>query len=280
MATVLAVLFLLGYIPLVKAWWSHRHSALIHTLNWTLIAWTAWIWLYSKGLDSEDQTQTALRYLALSLTACAIVAVLGARRPGVSAWNFVVLGLLAVELLPLAQALLSGGTLHLEWFRIVLLGGVFAVGILNYLPTRLGPAAILFFLVLILEMMELAAPENTPFFSGSMLSLSRWGLAFLPWFGYGLLWRKYPPLSEFDRLWLDFRNSFGLVWSQRLRDQFNRSAHHAGWPVFLSWSGLRRTAASGGKNMPNEVEMLATLMALMKRFGGEEEAPAHTNPKR
>jgi hypothetical protein len=266
MATVLAVLFLLGYIPLVKAWWAQRHTALIHTLNWTLVAWTGWTWLFSKGLDSENLYPAPWRYLALSLTACAIVAVLGARRPGVIAWNFVVLGLLAVELLPLAESLLSGGKLHLEWFRILLLGGLFTVGMLNYLPTRLGPAAILCLLVLILEMMELARPENIPFVPGSMLSLSRWGMAFLPWFGYWLLRQKYPLLSEFDRLWLDFRNSFGFVWSQRLREQFNRSASHAGWPVFLSWSGIRRTADSRGKNMPNQLEMAATLKALMKRF--------------
>jgi hypothetical protein len=40
-----------------------------------------------------------LRYLALCLTGCVGVAVLGARRPGVGAWDFVLLGLLAVLLL-------------------------------------------------------------------------------------------------------------------------------------------------------------------------------------
>ena len=55
----------------------------------------------------------ALGYTALSLTGCAGVAVLGARRPGVGPWNFVLLGLLAVMLLPLAEGLLSRGALHL-----------------------------------------------------------------------------------------------------------------------------------------------------------------------
>jgi hypothetical protein len=74
------------------------------------------------------------------------------------------------------------------------------------------------------------------------------------------------PRSEFDRVWLRFRDSYGFVWAQRLREQFNNSAAHANWPVVLRWQGLRIIP---GRSPPDSVEketMLANLQALMKRF--------------
>jgi hypothetical protein len=270
MAAILTMLFLLGFIPLVKAWLSYRQTAMVHTLNWTLIAWAAWVWLVSKPFDPENQHSAAWRYLALALTGCAMVAVLGARRPGAVAWNLVVLGLLAVELLPLAENLFFGSRLHLEWFRILLLAAVFAVGLVNYLPTRLGPAAIWLMLVLTCELLDFPGQEKIESLNARILFASRIGLALVPWCGFLLLTCNRSPRTEFDRVWRAFRDSFGLVWAQRVREQFNRSAHHAGWPVTLSWSGLRRSTGSGTNFFPNQLEMLENLLALLKRFGPAE----------
>ena len=53
---------------------------------WAGGAWAAWVaTTWAPG--------PLATYLALCLSACAGVAVLGARRPGVTAWNFVVAGL-------------------------------------------------------------------------------------------------------------------------------------------------------------------------------------------
>ena len=49
-------------------------------------------------------------------------------------------GLLAVMLLPLAEGL-AAGPLHLDGLRILFLGGTISVIVLNYVPTRIGPAA-------------------------------------------------------------------------------------------------------------------------------------------
>src|SRR4051794_13551094 len=82
--------------PLGRAWWANRTTALAHALGWAIAAWCAWL--------AAVTVETApSQYLALVLTACAGIAVLGARRPGVGAWNGVIAGLLAVLLLPLAQ---------------------------------------------------------------------------------------------------------------------------------------------------------------------------------
>src|SRR5262249_24210767 len=127
----LLVFGLSGWMLLV-AWRANRRTALCQALNWAWAAWAAWT--ATAVADATAATSGDwLRYLALCLTGCAGVAVLGARRPGVGAWNFVVFGLLAVMLLPVAEGLVLTGSLHLDGLRIVFLGGTLAVVALNYM---------------------------------------------------------------------------------------------------------------------------------------------------
>jgi hypothetical protein len=208
-----------------------------------MAAWLCW----SMALVAEDVAAPAIvpaiRYLALALTASAEVAVLGARRPGVVAWNFVVAGFLTV--------VLSGGD------RSVLLVGALLVGCLNYLPTKFALAAVLLAVAAGLEVYGILAGNDR--FRPAVDAL----LAVVPWTAWLLSRRSAPAL---DRAWLDFRDRFGFVWGQRLRDQFNRAAHHAGWPVELGWSGWRAPT-----DAVTQTACLATLQALMKRFGPPEE---------
>ncbi len=123
-----------GMLPLLAAWWSNRHTALCHALFWASLAWLAWLW--SAAGRTAD-----VAYISLALTSCAGVAVLGARRPGAAAWNAVVAGLLAVQLLPLAQMYVSGGSRQFGQIWPGFVGATIAVGLLSYLPTRLGMGA-------------------------------------------------------------------------------------------------------------------------------------------
>ena len=69
------IVLLSALIPLVIALSANRSTSLIHALCWAIVAWIAWFAAFAFGLMS-------LIYLALALTVCAGVAVLGARRPG------------------------------------------------------------------------------------------------------------------------------------------------------------------------------------------------------
>ncbi len=261
MQVVYALLFLSALFPLWLAWQANRRTTLLQSVNWGVAACVAWLGAVAfAGPGVESAKRDTVRYLALCLTGCPGVAVLGARRPGVAAWNFVLLGLLAVMLLPLAEGLLLGGRPP-DTVRLLFLGATLTVGVLNYLPTRLAPAALLLALGCGWELAALAGRSAEGVRPGWVC------LGLVPWAGL-IGWRRAAaPLAELDRLWLDFRNRFGLVWGQRVREQFNNAAVNAGWPVLLYWQGLLLTAGATPLDAATRDEIVATLRALLKRFG-------------
>src|SRR5262245_30445883 len=135
MERLCGLLLLACLYPLFRAWRGAAGTTLRHAVAWVIAAWlvACATWLAGGGREG--------RYLALSLAACAGVAVLGARRPGVGAWNLVVAGLLAALALPYLRGL---GELKLEPAHLAFLAAVLAVGLGNYLPTRQAATAVVF----------------------------------------------------------------------------------------------------------------------------------------
>ena len=259
----LGLLLATGAYPLLRAWQANRQTTLRHATTWAAGAWAAWgaaAW-FSAAWPTADPRPS--RYLALCLTACAGVAVLGARRPVAGAWNFVVASLLLVLAWPVVE---GWGDPRLNLFNATFLSAALAVGMLNYLPTRTAAA--------VLPMGAAAAVEACVVLKG--VDPAGWDVfclalvAVAPWFGLAALRRRPPPAAAFDREWGGFRDRFGAVWALPARDQFNRAAVHAGWGVVLDWMGLKTLA--GGPAAPHE-EALAGLRAVLKRFGPEEESP-------
>jgi hypothetical protein len=242
---------------------------LLQTINWAFAAWAAWCWLLVADYWPAAEPGLA-GYVALCLTGCAGVAVLGARRPVVTAWNFVVLGLLVVLLLPLFESRLAGQEMKWDLLRTLFLVGTLGVAVVNYLATRLAPAALLLAVAAGGDMTELARASTGGPSPEPLGVLGRLALVLAPWLAYVLHRGRRSVPSEFDRLWFDFRDRFGLVWGQRLREQFNRAAANAGWPVYLRWQGLRILPGSPRPDAETQKEILLVLRALLKRFGPEE----------
>jgi hypothetical protein len=239
-----------GFYPLLRGVLAVRGTPLMSAALWAVAAWCLWFGMAISPLE-------ALRYLALCLSACAGVAVLGARRPGVTAWNFVVLGLLAALLRPLADGL---GTLRLEMPHIVFLSVVLAVGTLNYLPTTNSPAALALGVAWGVELCRLSGVALSPMTE----EIGKYALAAAPWFALRMCWLRRREQTEVDGIWLTFRDCYGLVWGVRAREQFNRAAANAGWSVHLGWGGL--TAHGEGK-APEPAQVVALLRGVLKRFG-------------
>jgi hypothetical protein len=264
-----SLIFLTGVFPFWKAWMANQLTTLRPAICWAFTGWLVWGWIVWTDII-QGEPSSELRYLATSLTGCAAVAVLGARRPGVMAWNFVVAGLLVVMLFLLMESRLAEDDLILNRLKIICLASSVALGILNYLPTRMGPAAILLALSSAFQIGLLIGSESLTARLRPAEPISWLTLALIPWTAYaGIRWRAKPP-SEFDHQWLSFRDRFGLVWGQRLREQFNESAKHAGWPVVLRWQGLRILRGAPTHTLPElgiaPQEMMGNLQALMKRF--------------
>ena len=245
-----------GLIPLAVAFWANRATSLAHALAWACVAWLSW----TSAVVLDDAP--TLNYLALCLTGGAGVAVLGARRPHVFAWNFVVLSLVAVMMWPIVETQLLGAS-SFDRLRVYFAAATLAVGIANYLPTRLAPAAAL--LMLVCEV-DLLWPADLAWLEGDAIrSLRAAALASVPWLGWACWALVRKDRTEFDSTWLDFRDRWGFVWSQRAREQFNLAAQNAGWPVKLTWSGL---AARTGGAAPAEdrSNYLVALRAVLQRF--------------
>jgi hypothetical protein len=260
MTIVSAVLWLAGLCPFALFFWARRGSALAHAIGWAIVAWTAWGWALVIA-DRQAGSLDVARYVALCLTGCAGIAVLGARRPQVFAWHFVVIGLLAVMLLPLLESGFFGAQAA-DPVRIMFLAGTLAVGLINYLPTRYGAAAIVLGAVLTKQTCD--ALERS--FAFLPLDLADIVMLLMPWLALASWTSMRPRGSEFDRIWRDFRDAWGLFWAQRVREQFNRAASNSGWPVYLAWGGLHRTERGVAITPAEQEEMLRVLRAALGRF--------------
>lgn len=259
---IVAAVLLTDAFPLVLTWRANRRTALAHAALWGVLAWAAWL-VAELAVALGSGWSDAAFYAALCLTGAAGVAVLGARRPGVGAWNFVVIGLLAVLALPLFEGL---DKLRESPLRLLFVAMTLTVALANHAPTRLGVPALMVAAGCGSRFLQLAAPDNAVerFVIGTDLLL-----ALAPWLGLALLQMSKPGDSQVNRLWRSFRDRYGFVWGQRVREQFNTAAVNAGWPIFLGWRGLR---GAGGEL---DEKALATLRAVLKRFGvdrGESEA--------
>jgi hypothetical protein len=252
------LLLLSGNVPLAVAARANRSTSLIQAIAWSWLAWAAWAAAFATGAKWWS-------YVALVLTGCAGVAVLGARRPGAAAWNFVVLGLLVVLLLPLAEAAVLGTPLHPGTFRTSFLTVLFGMTVVNYLPTRLGAGAALLGIGCGWELLWLNGESRMSADLGGM-SAGAWCVGLAPWAAWVGVAVRRSGGNAVDRLWQSFRDRYGLVWGQRLREQFNRAAANAGLGVELSWTGLRSAGGASPDTGPGS-PAYETLAALMKRFG-------------
>src|SRR5262249_29204403 len=166
---------------------------------------------------------------------------------------------------PLAEHLILEKE-FLNSFQVVFLGAILLLGIFNYLPTRMGPAAMLLALGCGFELMMLAGDDDLIERLLPATPYARFFLALVPWVAAARWLSPHQGPTEFDRVWFNFRDRYGIVWGQRLREQFNRAAGHNGWPVTLHWQGLRLAMGAPMPEPDMQAKLLAALRALMQRF--------------
>src|SRR5438552_15204051 len=95
------VLYASAAVPTLVAIRATRGTSLFHSVVWACLAWMTWGVALTAGDPDWD-------YAALCMTGCVGVAVFGARRPAVPAWDFVVGTLLDVLVLPVGEGPIAG----------------------------------------------------------------------------------------------------------------------------------------------------------------------------
>jgi hypothetical protein len=258
-------MFLTGGYPLWRVWRANRRTSLAHAVYWMLACWLAWGAVsLGRAWTGPTYSHGLARNVALCLTGCAGVAVLGARRPGVAAWNFVVLGLLGIVLLPVAEGLVVARE-PFGFFRELFLAATIGVGIANYLPTRLALGA--FALAVGCACQFVLLSDGTQQWHALDVDVAtQAAIALAPLLGFLGWCTRSRASSPFDEMWLDFRDRFGVLWASRVRDQFNRAAVNAALPVQLRWRGLQITTGAAQAEPEIQRAAVAILRGLLMRF--------------
>jgi hypothetical protein len=216
------------------------------------------------GGSSSDWSHAA-RYAAAVLALCPTVAMLGAKRPQDRAWQWVVASFLTVMMLPAARAyLLPGGdgvTLHAVPGTFLLV--VVAMGVANWVATRFALAAVLGGAA----QMLLVAPYTplAPLFSDVPFAPPD---AAMVGIAAALLSCQLPKRTKEDadaseRLWLDFRDQYGLFWAARVMARMNAAARAHRWPASIHW---RRVEVDAAIDEHARSAFTRSLRMLLRRF--------------
>lgn len=183
-------------------------------------------------------------YFAAVVLLCPGIAVLGARRPGASAWAFfVLLPLVLVLMWPAVasfQVARPADPIEIEVPALVGFGLVLIMSGGNYFGTRYTLSTFFYAaaIVLLVAPMSAAVPDFFPERATARFMAS---LAFLLAIAETNRRSKPVPddgISRLDVLWFDFMDSFGMVWAKRVMDRVNETARHEKWAMRLELHGF------------------------------------------
>lgn len=219
-----------GAVALGFAFRSVRGTTLVWPAIWAALTW-AFIGLFSRFPGAGQ------RYFSAVLAITPVLAMLGAKRPQNLAWQCIVATMVAVLVSPVGKAwayaeIFFETPMLFRW----LLAAHILIGFANYAPTRFAvPAA------LAAVGQVLLAAGALPFLNAGSYSNFRSGVAVLACAIILAVWLDHSSSKHapgMQRLWNDFRNHYGAVWTLRVAERLNSTAEMHRWPVEFSWSGL------------------------------------------
>ncbi len=254
-----------------------RGTTLTAPLRWGIAAlcgWTAVQFLAVPFVGVDAGTRSRLGYLALTLLLAPFVSVLGAKRPGARVWNaFVVLPMLAVLNWPAWAGVMTGGAsdvLNLD--GPALLGSLVVLVMIlgNYFGTAYTLSAVLVAVAVFTGLTEysqslptLGAAPFVPRISVSLLCLTA---LFLARRRRGTVALREPH----ERLWIEFRDSFGILWTKRLIDRLNQTGVQEGWCVRIDLDGFHwDESADDAQRRESLAKFDQTFRWLLRRFADD-----------
>jgi hypothetical protein len=285
---VIAILCAVVMLVLLRGLLAARGTTLFAPLAWALLSLGV-LFVASTSLRSQKSFEGAnfekWWLIAAASTFCPLIALLGAKRPQDRAWQMIVVSFWGIIALPAIQSLILHPSetldLHFLWqsFFVVLI----LMGWLNYVSSAFGLVG--FFVALgqtLLFWHWLPFIGTYPFWWPE-LGVVFIGLAVM--FGAGVasarrrLLKSVGLAAGWSRVWIDFRDWYGLLWSrrvmQRVEEQTNTSIEWIDWDA-LRASALQETAGEN-QNSDEAVRPVGSwavaepaLRSLLRRFVSNE----------
>jgi hypothetical protein len=238
----------------------------------------------------DPMSASLWRYAAAAGTFCPLMGVLGAKRPQDRGWQWVVLSLWVILLVPAMQAVAarSGHRLELYGAWRLLLAALIAMGLLNYLPTRIALAAMLFAigqsLLLGPYLVSINASEHGWRIVGLALILAAAAAAVViarRRIGVRAVGGESPSIARSNARWFAFRDGWGALWGLRVMQRVNQTAELSGWPVRLEWWDGFAPVIDEPLDPQIAAHIQQTLDSLLRRFERLDaaESPLNAAPR-
>ena len=244
----------------------------------TLVALSGWVLaclMSCQGFSINGDTPAILDqvwYWTAVVSCCPLISILGAKRPTSRVWTwFIIVPLIAVLGWPAVTVLSQFPRFTpLEIQLPVFIGFVLVLvmGVGNYLGSRYALSAFFCGVAILLTLWPLSN-----LFEGDIASTNYWRAAAALVLGVAMLhgFRQSERLmleeSPFDKLWFDFCDSFGIVWSMRIQDRINQLAEQEKWSVRLGTEGFNWQKGIALEEQIHSTERLEqTLRWLLRRF--------------
>lgn len=300
-ALAIALVFALRNLGL--AWRVLAGTALRPATVWAMLAvlFALFAVVSSDSAAPGRPRQGLFAHLAFLATLASLVSVLGARKPGESAWAILCGLFLAIGLLPMLEGIglakrfdvldrLRSESPWTYFFVLVIIAGAG-----NYLPTRFGLPALILGTGLGYHLRLLWTPEGRAEWRGEYWYILPWALAVSIALGAVMArrHREFEHPVAFHKFWIPFRDAWGAAWALRVLERVNQTAARNGWPERLTWFGLVDSAdsnSSDGESLdqrdpnlagettapspgtataafPNAIPLKSTLIVFLRRFG-------------
>jgi hypothetical protein len=237
-----------------------RGTTLVAPLVWTLISLlfvtVDFVFFTVTPTASNFQSEEMWWLVALCSAFCPLMSLLGAKRPQNRAWQWIVLSFWLVAAFPAIQglALQPGEKIVVPIIWRWLYTALLLLGAVNYLPTRYALAGLLAAIGQALLFspflpIRLSLGFGYPLIGTSVLCaavcVARLTASFRP------IRRTEPliqPLTVWTRVWLDFRNAYGLLWGARMMERIESLLQSSNAPAWLQWNGFHSPSSGADQN--------------------------------
>jgi hypothetical protein len=271
---------IITFKPAIRGWNAARGTGLRWAVGWAVLALVCGVGgqltACGEPLVTGRPWTGHWAYVMTAMMLASLISVFNARRPGGGAWAILMSLLILVLLIPwLESAGLAKGADPMRRLRLDAPWSVFYVllaiaGVTNYMPTRYGPAALVLAVGIALEFAGLTKSLWPAEVRARVWSGVPWLYALAMWVADSRAKRRATAAS--NRLWVWFRDNWGVVWALRVQERFNESARSRDWPVRLTWSGY--VAVEGREPEPTQDDAQDTLAVLLRRFADRERIDA------